>query len=81
MASSRTGTLIYLTEPERVEQREYEVQPPEPGEILTEVERANVCGSELHIWRSNYPEVNEGVLGHPVVSKMLDTGSIPQNIH
>lgn len=74
MASSRTGTLVYLAEPERVEQREYEVQPPEPGAILTEVERANVCGSELHIWRGNHPEVKEGVLGHEVLCRVAELG-------
>ena len=54
MAAS-AGTLIYLAEPERVERREYEVPDPEPGGLVAEVERANVCGSELHIWRGHHP--------------------------
>lgn len=75
MASSRTGTLAYLVEPERVEMREYEVRPPEPDEVLTNVERANVCGSELHIWRGHHPEVKDGALGHEVLCRVEELGA------
>lgn len=74
MATSQTGKLAYLAEPERLELKEYETQSPEPGAILTTVERANVCGSELHIWRGNHPEVKEGVLGHEVLSRVAELG-------
>lgn len=69
-----TGTLIYLDEPETVQTREYEVPSPEPGALVTEVERANVCGSELHIWRGHHPEVKEGVLGHEVLCRVSELG-------
>jgi threonine dehydrogenase-like Zn-dependent dehydrogenase len=45
------GTVAVLVAPLRVELREYDVAPPGYGEVLLEVLRANVCGSELHIWR------------------------------
>lgn len=74
MASQRTGSLIYLPEPEQTEIREYEVPEPESGAILTEIVQANVCGSELHIWRGHHPEVKEGVLGHEALCRVAELG-------
>lgn len=74
MASRPTGRLIYLDEPEKLETKEYEVPEPDPGAIITEVVRANVCGSELHIWRGHHPEVKEGVLGHEVLCRVSELG-------
>jgi D-arabinose 1-dehydrogenase-like Zn-dependent alcohol dehydrogenase len=74
MASRPTGRLVYLDRPERLEIKEYDVPEPEPGAIVTEVVRANVCGSELHIWRGHHPEVKEGVLGHEVLCRVSDLG-------
>ncbi|MCH7661683.1 MAG: zinc-binding dehydrogenase [Euryarchaeota archaeon] len=72
--SARTGKLVYLTEPESVEIREYEVPSPKAGALVTEVERANVCGSELHIWRGHHPEVRNGALGHEVLCRVSELG-------
>jgi threonine dehydrogenase-like Zn-dependent dehydrogenase len=74
MSTRPTGTLAYLESPGNVEIREYEVPAPEPGAVLTEVEQANVCGSELHIWRGFHPEVTEGVLGHEAVCRVAELG-------
>ena len=74
MSGRPTGTLAYLASPGDVEIREYEVPEPEPGAVLTEVEQANVCGSELHIWRGFHPEVKEGVLGHEAVCRIAELG-------
>jgi threonine dehydrogenase-like Zn-dependent dehydrogenase len=74
MAEEPTGTLAYLEEPENVQIREYPIPDPEPGAVLTEVERANVCGSELHIWQGFHPEVKEGVLGHEALCRVAELG-------
>ncbi len=74
MGTRPTGRLAYLAEPERVEIKAYEVPKPEPGAVLTEVEQANVCGSELHIWRGHHPEVKDGVLGHEVLCRVKELG-------
>lgn len=68
------GKLAYLAEPERVEIKEYEVPEPGTGAVVTEVEQANVCGSELHIWRGHHPQVKEGVLGHEVLCRIAELG-------
>jgi threonine dehydrogenase-like Zn-dependent dehydrogenase len=74
MANRPTGKLAYLAEPERVEIREYEVPEPAPGSVLTEVVRANVCGSELHIWKGHHPEVKDGALGHEALCRVTELG-------
>ncbi|MDY6818737.1 MAG: zinc-binding dehydrogenase [Halobacteriales archaeon] len=68
------GTVMYLAAPKEIEAREYDVPEAGPGGILTEIERANVCGSELHMWRGDHPEVDEGVLGHEAVARVRDLG-------
>lgn len=74
MASRPTGRLIYLDEPGSVETQEYEVPEPGPDEIVTEVVRANVCGSELHIYHGHHPEVKDGGLGHEVLCRVSELG-------
>lgn len=74
MASGDTGRLAYLKEPEHVEFKEYEVPSPPDGGVLTTIERANVCGSELHIWRGDHPEIDEGVLGHEALCRVDELG-------
>jgi threonine dehydrogenase-like Zn-dependent dehydrogenase len=68
------GTLAYLDGPKSVQLREYDLPTPEPGDLLTEVVRANVCGSELHIWRGEHPHIDEAVLGHEALCRVVETG-------
>jgi threonine dehydrogenase-like Zn-dependent dehydrogenase len=69
------GTVVVLVAPKQTELREYDVVDPGPGEVLLEVLRANVCGSELHIWRGHHPTVKMGsVLGHEMMGRVLALG-------
>ena len=40
--------------------REYEVPEPQPGAVLIRVTLANVCGSDLHLWRGDYKPSDTG---------------------
>jgi D-arabinose 1-dehydrogenase-like Zn-dependent alcohol dehydrogenase len=60
--------------------REFPVTEPEPGTILVEVRMANVCGSDLHIWRGDY-DVSRGQsepfclsIGHEMVGRIAAMG-------
>lgn len=68
-----TGTLVYLNAEDELELREYDVPDPEPGAVVAEVVRANVCGSELHIWGGTHP-LSELVMGHEVVCRVKALG-------
>ena len=74
MTDGLTGTIVYLDEPGSIRFLEFPVPDPEPGAVLTEVERANVCGSELHIYRGFHPEVREGALGHEALCRVAELG-------
>jgi len=75
MVDRPTGRLAYLQRSETVEIREYEVPEPEPGALVTEVEQANVCGSELHIWKGNHPVLDQMVLGHEALCRVSELGA------
>lgn len=68
------GQVTYLDGPESVQLKEYELPTPDDGDVLAEVIRANVCGSELHIWRGEHPHIDDGVLGHEVLCRVVETG-------
>lgn len=74
MARNSTGRLAYLKSQETVEIREYEIPSPEPNALVTEVIQANVCGSELHIWKGDHPILDQMVLGHEALCRVTDLG-------
>ncbi len=72
--ASETGRVVYMPEPGEIEFREYPVPEPEPGAIVTEIVRANVCGSELHIFEGGHPHVQDSVLGHEALCRVAALG-------
>ena len=54
----------------------YPLPDPEPGAILVRISYANVCGSDLHWWRGEYPIPEEGrALGHEMVGRVEALGA------
>jgi threonine dehydrogenase-like Zn-dependent dehydrogenase len=60
--------------------REFPVPSPAAGDILVKVALANVCGSDLHIWRGEY-DVSRGLsepyclsIGHEMVGRIAALG-------
>lgn len=68
------GRIAYMSEPRKLEYADYPLPEPGPGAILGEVIRANVCGSELHIWNGKHPVKKRGGLGHEMVSRVVALG-------
>lgn len=73
-ASPASGRLAYMTEPRALAYAEYPVPSPGPGAVVVEVLRANVCGSELHIWNGKHPVKKRGGLGHEMVGRVVELG-------
>ena len=70
------GTTTILKAPGEVEQVEYPVPDPETGGVVLAMERANVCGSEVHILKGHHPLVRPGcVLGHEGVGRVERLGA------
>lgn len=68
------GTVAALVGPETVELKQFELPKVEPGGLLLEVLRANVCGSDVHIYHYESPALNRSVLGHEFVGRVLELG-------
>ncbi len=64
MAKAKTGrAAIYHGLGKPMEIKEYPVPEPEPGAILVRTRRADICGSDLHMWRG---DVDLAALGQPL---------------
>jgi D-arabinose 1-dehydrogenase-like Zn-dependent alcohol dehydrogenase len=78
---NRTGIVAAFTGVRKPFQlRQFPVSDPAPGTILVEVRMANVCGSDLHVWRGDY-DVSRGQsepfclsLGHEMVGRIAALG-------
>lgn len=68
------GRLAYMEAPGELAFAEYAIPTPEPDEIVLELTRANVCGSELHIWNGRHPVKKRGGLGHEMVGRIHELG-------
>ncbi|GLX47537.1 zinc-binding alcohol dehydrogenase [Streptomyces hygroscopicus subsp. hygroscopicus] len=68
-----TGVTINLRADGGLERREHPLLPPRRGGALLAIERANVCGSDVHLWRGGHPTLHDCVLGHEFAGRIVDT--------
>jgi len=61
-----------------LELREFPLPVPEPGALLVRVERATICGSDVHLWEgalaNNFPIELPVILGHETVGRIVAFG-------
>ena len=74
-SSALRGRLVALIGPEQVEIQEYDLPTVEPGAALLKVLRANVCGSDLHIFHNLSPAFRDVALGHEFVGAIEILGA------
>ena len=67
----KTGKVAVYTQPQApMEIREYPVPSVTADDMLVRIRMANICGSDLHIWRGHGPRIESGipqVLGHEMI--------------
>lgn len=68
------GRLVALVGPEQIEFHEYDLPAIPPGGALLKVRRANVCGSDLHIWHFLSVAFRDIVMGHEFVAEVAELG-------
>lgn len=68
------GRVAALVGPETVELKEFEVPDPGPGCLVLEVARANVCGSDVHVYHYESLALRDSVLGHEFVGRIHSLG-------
>src|SRR5206468_312448 len=70
---SMTGKVGYIPRAREIEFYEYGLPDVEPGAILAQVTRTNVCGSEVHMWRGEFGK--RGIMpGHEMVGHIYRLG-------
>lgn len=69
------GKVVTLAGEREVEIKEIDEEiEVEDGAVFTEVEQTNVCGSEVHFWKGEFPVPNGAVLGHEAVLRVKELG-------
>jgi len=70
-----------LVEPESIRLENVPVPEPQKGEVLIEVHRAGVCGSDVHAYYGKHPFINCPVVpGHEFSGVIVDTGDAVQKL-
>jgi threonine dehydrogenase-like Zn-dependent dehydrogenase len=68
------GKLAVMVEPNKLEYQQYQLPSAAKGALLLRIIRANVCGSELHVWNGSHPVKKDGILGHEMVGMIEEIG-------
>ncbi len=69
------GKVVTLAGERETEIKEIEHKPDiEDDAVFTEVVQTNVCGSEVHFWKGEFPVPNGAVLGHEAVLRVDELG-------
>lgn len=74
------GRAVVLREPGgRFEMAEYPVPEPEPGAAVVKISLANICGSDLHIWRGDLDPRKRNMalpkhMGHEMTGRIAALG-------
>ena len=67
------GKIAYIPQARTIEFHEFDLPDVEPGAILAQVSRTNICGSEVHMWRGEFGK--RGVMpGHEMVGRVYKLG-------
>ena len=67
------GRVVSMTGIEEVTIKEFEVPKAEKGQIIMEVIKSNICGSDIHMWEGKHIFKNH-VLGHEMVGRIHELG-------
>ncbi|MCG7344796.1 zinc-binding dehydrogenase [Sporosarcina sp. ACRSL] len=74
MCDGKKGLVAEMTEPMKLEFKEYPIVEPTPGGVIVKVLQTNICGSELHIWKGLHPVIRSGALGHEMIGEIFALG-------
>lgn len=67
------GKLVQMTGIKEVTIKEFDIPKPEKGQVIMEVIKSNICGSDVHMWEGKHIFKNH-VLGHEMVGRIYALG-------
>jgi len=78
--SKTAAAAVFVKNLEPFDLREYPIPDPKERDLIVRVTRANICGSDLHVWRGDMDLRAMGlgfgiILGHEFVGRIAKLGS------
>jgi D-arabinose 1-dehydrogenase-like Zn-dependent alcohol dehydrogenase len=67
------GRVVSMVGIKQVAIKEFEVPTPDKGQVIMEVTKSNICGSDVHMWEGKHIFKNH-VLGHEMVGRIHELG-------
>lgn len=67
------GKVAAMTDTKEMTIKEFDIPSPEKGQVLLEITKANICGSDVHMWEGKHV-LKDHVLGHEMVGKIVELG-------
>ncbi|MDE0001861.1 MAG: alcohol dehydrogenase catalytic domain-containing protein, partial [Rhodospirillaceae bacterium] len=70
------GLVKYDHGPVNMEVRDMPVPEPDSGEVRVEIRAAGICGTDIHIYKDEYPYKPPVIMGHEfsgIVDEVADT--------
>jgi len=65
-----------MVHPGKIEFREIPLPQPQPGEVLIQVKRIGICGSDIHVYHGLHPYTSYPVVqGHEVAGMIAEVGT------
>ena len=65
-----------MTAPGKIEIHYVSIPVPGPGEVLLEIQRIGVCGSDIHVYHGKHPYTSYPVVqGHEFSATVKDIGA------
>jgi len=66
---------VVLTEPQKIEIREVAKPVPQEGEVLLEIKRIGICGSDIHAYYGKHPYISCPIVqGHEFSGRVVELG-------
>jgi L-iditol 2-dehydrogenase len=66
---------VVLTQPEKIEIREVERPQPGAGEVLLEIKKIGICGSDIHAYYGKHPYISCPIVqGHEFSARIVELG-------
>jgi len=66
---------VVLTEPGKIDIREVEKPAPQPAEVLLEIKRIGICGSDIHAYYGKHPYISCPIVqGHEFSGRVVEVG-------